>query len=120
VGADEDTGAVTVGDVVEVGRSVRFHVRDATTAGEDLDALMAVTGKDGPAGGALLFTCTGRGRALFGEPDSPSGGANHDVRAIRRGLASRVAGFFADGEIGPVASKNHVHGFTASVLAFDG
>lgn len=119
VGADEDTGAVTVGDVVEVGRTVRFHVRDATTAGEDLDALMAASVEDGPVGGALLFTCTGRGRVMFGEPDSPAGGASHDVRAVRRGLAPRVAGFFADGEIGPVASKNHVHGFTASVLAFD-
>jgi len=29
-----------------------------------------------------------------------------------------VAGFFANGEIGPVAGRNHVHGFTASVLAF--
>jgi small ligand-binding sensory domain FIST len=118
VAADEDTGTVTVGDVVEVGRTVRFHVRDATTAGEDLDALMAATGEEGPAGGALLFSCTGRGRVMFGEPDSAYGGASHDVRAIRRGLAPRVAGFFADGEIGPVASRNNLHGFTASVLAF--
>jgi small ligand-binding sensory domain FIST len=118
LGADEDTGTVTVGDVVEVGRTVRFHVRDATTAGEDLDALMAATGDEGPAGGALLFSCTGRGRVMFGEPDSVHGGASHDVRAIRRGLAPRVAGFFADGEIGPVAAKNNLHGFTASVLAF--
>jgi small ligand-binding sensory domain FIST len=119
VGADEDTGTVTVGDVVEVGTTVRFHVRDATTAGEDLDALMAATADEGPVGGALLFSCTGRGRVMFGEPDSEHGGASHDVRAVRRGLAPRVAGFFADGEIGPVASKNHLHGFTASVLAFE-
>ena len=29
-----------------------------------------------------------------------------------------VAGFFAAGEIGPVAGHNHVHGFTASILVF--
>ena len=29
--ADEATGAVVVGDVVEVGRTVRFQVRDAGT-----------------------------------------------------------------------------------------
>jgi small ligand-binding sensory domain FIST len=29
-----------------------------------------------------------------------------------------VAGFFAAGEIGPVAGRNHMHGLTASVLAF--
>ena len=118
VGADGDAGTVTVGDVVEVGRSVRFQIRDATTAGEDLDALMASSAGEGPVGGALLFSCTGRGRIMFGEPGSPAGGPSHDVRAVRRGLAPRVAGFFADGEIGPVGSKNHLHGFTASVLAF--
>jgi small ligand-binding sensory domain FIST len=29
-----------------------------------------------------------------------------------------VAGFFAAGEIGPVGGRNHVHGLTASILAF--
>ncbi len=29
-----------------------------------------------------------------------------------------VAGFFAAGEIGPVGGRNHVHGLSASVLAF--
>jgi small ligand-binding sensory domain FIST len=29
-----------------------------------------------------------------------------------------VAGFFAAGEIGPVGGRNHLHGFTASILAF--
>ena len=33
------------------------------------------------------------------------------------GLAS-VAGFFASGEIGPLAGRNQVQGFTATVLAF--
>jgi small ligand-binding sensory domain FIST len=29
-----------------------------------------------------------------------------------------VAGFFAAGELGPVAGRNFVHGFTASILLF--
>jgi small ligand-binding sensory domain FIST len=29
-----------------------------------------------------------------------------------------VAGFFGTGEIGPVGGRNHLHGYTASVLAF--
>ena len=67
-----------------------------------------------PSGGALLFTCNGRGRALFGPGH---GGADHDPRVVRRGLAPQgVAGFFAGGEIGPVAGRNHLHGFTASLL----
>ena len=61
--------------------------------------------------GALLFCCTGRGAGLFGTAD-------HDVLAVRDGLrAAGVAGFFAAGEIGPVAGRSHLHGFTASVLA---
>jgi small ligand-binding sensory domain FIST len=32
--------------------------------------------------------------------------------------ADGVAGFFAAGEIGPVAGRNHVHGLSAAVLAF--
>ena len=29
-----------------------------------------------------------------------------------------IAGFFAAGELGPVAGRNFVHGFTASILLF--
>ncbi|MHB8631890.1 MAG: FIST C-terminal domain-containing protein, partial [Candidatus Limnocylindria bacterium] len=64
--------------------------------------------------GALLFSCNGRGSALFGQPD-------HDVGAVRRAFGDvPVAGFFAAGEMGPVAGKNFLHGFTASILLFRG
>ncbi len=110
VGADENTGAVAVGDVVEVGQTVRFQVRDAAGAGEDLTELLG--GSEHPARGALLFSCNGRGTTMF-----PS--ADHDVLAVRGALGAQgVAGFFAAGEIGPVGGRNHLHGFTASVLAF--
>jgi small ligand-binding sensory domain FIST len=112
VGADPDAGSITVGDVVEIGRTVRFQVRDAESADADLDAMLARFRREGETGGALLFSCNGRGRAMF-----PS--ADHDVVALRRGLGpAGVAGFFAGGEIGPVGPRNHLHGFTASVLAF--
>ncbi|MDX6738554.1 FIST N-terminal domain-containing protein [Actinocorallia sp. A-T 12471] len=108
VGVDPDTGALAVGDVVETGQTVRFQVRDAGAADSNLDQL--VRGFDvGPVEGALLFSCNGRGKAMFG-------GSDHDIRALD-GFGS-VGGFFADGEIGPVAGRNHVHGFTASILAF--
>jgi small ligand-binding sensory domain FIST len=108
LGADEATGAVAVGDVVEVGRTVRFQVRDTGTASEDLAALLPPRGDE--ARGALLFSCAGR-RALLGKPD-------HDVRTVRdRFGGAAVAGLLASGEIGPVGGRNHLHGQSASVLA---
>lgn len=110
MGIEPEAGAVAVGDVVEVGRTVRFQVRDAAGAGEDLAHLL----DDLPqVRGALLFSCNGRGMGMF--PD-----ADHDPRIVRAELGEiPVAGFFAAGEIGPVGGRNHLHSFTASVLAFE-
>jgi small ligand-binding sensory domain FIST len=109
-GADTESGAIAIGEVVEIGRTVRFQVRDARAAEEDLAELLDRF--DVKAEGALLFCCNGRGRAMFG-------GSDHDVRVVRRLLdTGGVGGFFASGEIGPVGGRNHVHGFTASILAF--
>ena len=105
VGADRSSGAMAVGDVVPVGTTVQFHLRDADSADEDLRALLLGRRADG----ALLFTCNGRGTRLFEEPD-------HDVGVLADLLGPlAVAGLFAAGEIGPVGSHNFLHGFTASV-----
>jgi small ligand-binding sensory domain FIST len=116
LGAERSTGGLVVGDIVEPGQTVRFQVRDAESADEDLRLVLEqFRGRNGfdSIEGALLFSCNGRGAHLFATAD-------HDVLAVRRELAAPtgVAGFFAAGEIGPVGGRNHVHGFTASVLAF--
>ncbi|MGH8868791.1 MAG: FIST signal transduction protein [Actinomycetes bacterium] len=113
LGGDPDVGALAVGDVVEVGRTVRFQVRDAQAAEADLAGTLArFRGRAARVEGALLVSCNGRGSTLF-----PT--ADHDVQAVRKGLGTGgVAGFFAAGEIGPVGGRNHLHGFTASMLAF--
>ncbi len=91
---------------------MRFQVRDAGTADEDFARRLTEFGAEHSVGGGLLFSCNGRGDGLFTRAD-------HDVLAVRRILgAAPVAGFFAAGEIGPVAGVNHVHGFTACLLAF--
>ncbi|MFC6878247.1 MULTISPECIES: FIST signal transduction protein [Actinomadura] len=111
VGADTDSGAIAIGDVVDVGRTVRFQVRDAGAAEDDLAELLERFDLS-PVEGALVFSCNGRGRAMF--PDS-----DHDAKVLDRAFGpAGVGGFFAAGEIGPVAGRNHVHGFTASILAF--
>ena len=108
VGADEETGALAVGDSVDVGTTVQFQVRDAATADEDLRELMA----DASASSALVFTCNGRGTHLFDSPD-------HDAAVVHEALErAPVAGMFCAGEIGPIAGHNFLHGFTASVVLF--
>jgi small ligand-binding sensory domain FIST len=113
IGIDPEREAVAIGDVLEIGRTVRFQVRDAETADEDLYELLgAHMERAGPVDGALLFSCNGRGSAMFGSAD-------HDAIAVRETLGPiGVAGFFAAGEMGPVGGHNHVHGFTASLLVF--
>ena len=108
VGADQRSGAIAVGDVVSVGRTVQFHVRDADSADEDLRLLLA----DADADAALLFTCNGRGQRLFGEAD-------HDAALIDKLIGPLpVAGCFCAGELGPVGTRNFLHGFTASLALF--
>jgi small ligand-binding sensory domain FIST len=115
LGADPDKGTVAVGAPVPPGTVVRLHARDARTADRDLrEALglrLEALGGAAPAG-ALVFTCNGRGRAMFGVPD-------HDAGALAEELAGApAAGFFAAGEIGPVGGDAFLHGFTATVAVF--
>ncbi len=108
LGADRGRRALAVGQQVEIGTTVQFHVRDAAAADQDLHAMLA--GRHGD--GALVFTCNGRGQRLFGEPD-------HDARVVHDVLDSpALAGMFCAGEIGPIGGRSFVHGFTASVLVF--
>ena len=115
VGTDPASGAIAVGDEVEVGQTVQFHVRDADSADEDLRrtlerAAAALGGR--PAAGALMFTCNGRGSRLFPEPD-------HDAGLLASTLGEiPMAGFFCAGEIGPVGGQNFLHAFTASIALF--
>ena len=115
IGADEETASIAVTDLVKEGQTVQFHIRDRETASEDLQWLLTTRNeeiKKPPVAGALLFSCNGRGQRLFGGP-------HHDITAIRRQIGDiPVAGFFAQGEIGPVGGKNFLHGFTASVALF--
>jgi small ligand-binding sensory domain FIST len=115
LGADRASGALAVGDTVRVGQTVRFHVRDARSADEDLRQALALQ-HEALAGrttaGALLFTCNGRGSHMFPVAD-------HDAGALAESLgAPPVSGFFCAGEIGPVGGRNFLHGFTATIALF--
>jgi len=115
VGADTTTGSIAIGDVVQEGQTVQFHLRDAQSASEELNGLLAADREahHRPPLGALMFSCCGRGQGLFGKP-------HHDASAMADRLGDiPVAGFFAQGEIGPVGGRNFLHGYTASMAIFD-
>jgi small ligand-binding sensory domain FIST len=114
IGADQQTGAIVIGDVVQEGQTVQFQVRDAQSADQDLHALLASSQPSNSSTplGALLFSCCGRGKGLVGIP-------HHDAAAVQRQLGDiPLAGFFAQGEVGPVGGRNFLHGYTASIAIF--
>lgn len=110
LGADRDKGAIAVGDHLRPRERVRLHVRDGASATEDLELLLAPQEFDGPAGAAFLFSCNGRGHALFERPDA-------DLKALQAALRGPVpvAGMFCAGEIGPIGGRHFVHGQAASI-----
>ncbi len=114
LGVDQESGAMQVGDRIKKGRTVQFQVRDAESADRDLNELLEnlASEEDFRPGGALLFTCNGRGSRFFDRP-------HHDVGEIQKHFKNLpVSGFFARGELGPVSGENSVHGYTASIAFF--
>lgn len=114
IGADQETGAVVIGDIAQEGQTVQFHVRDARSAHEDLKDMLAACRNSGrsPTLGALVFSCCGRGKGLFGRAD-------HDVSVIEEHMGPiPLSGFFAQGEIGPIGGRSFLHGYTASIALF--
>lgn len=111
VGVDQEIGHFAIGDPqIRPGQTIQFHLRDARTAEEDFQLLLEGQKIHGPAAGALLFSCNGRGRGLFGR-------AGADVGMIHDALEDvPLAGFFAGGEIGPIGDQAFLHGHTASLM----
>jgi len=110
LGADPATGAVVVGAMPRTGQTMQYQLRDAASADEELKGLLApLTARQEKPTASLLFCCNGRGKNLFGAPD-------HDAKALVNALgAAPSAGFFCNGEIGPVGGSNFLHGYTASI-----
>ncbi len=132
IGVDKEHKFIAVADLLRVGQTIQFHVRDAQTASEDLALLLDMQKLYEPPAGVLLFTCNGRGTRLFERP-------HHDAAAFSRAFAPPttgeqqakagsplpapssgvpLAGFFCAGEIGPVGDQVFVHGQTACAALF--
>ena len=115
IGADARSGSIAVAALPRQGQTVQFQRRSPEAANEDMAELLARTRKQ--LGGATVYggclcSCNGRGRHLFGRP-------NHDAEMVQQRLGPLgLAGFFCNGEIGPVGEKNFLHGYTASLALF--
>lgn len=113
VGADPHRGAIAIGERLQPGMRLCFHVRDAETSAEDLRTLLEEHAKStGETCGALLFSCLGRGEHLYGKPDFDTGLFHRHLGDIP------VGGFFCNGEIGPVGDATFLHGYTSSFALF--
>ena len=113
MGGDRESGAIAINATPRLGQTLQFQFRDAEAADLDLRAHLRTLRMRLTPGeqvlGALLCSCNGRGQGLFGEP-------HHDAQALEQALGpTPTAGMFCSGEIGPVAGKTFVHGFTASI-----
>jgi small ligand-binding sensory domain FIST len=115
LGIDAARRSLAVGAELREGQALRFHLRDADAAAQDLKDILErhrQQSAGGDVAGALLFSCMGRGEAMYGSPD-------HDSRLFREHFGDvAIGGFFCNGEIGPVGSNTYVHGFTSSFGIF--
>ncbi len=110
VGYDDESGSLVLGANLRRGQTLQFQLRDAHTSDQDFSMLLGLLPEiDSAPRGALLFSCCGRGKGLYGESD-------HDATLVQslRGPIP-MAGFFANGEFGPVGGRNFVHGYTSSL-----
>jgi len=110
---DHEKGYLAIGDILRPGQTVQFHLRDSESANEELGLLLnRYCREEWQPAGALLFTCTDRGEQLFGK-------ANHESNAFFNRVGDvPLAGFFCNGEIGPIGQDTHLHGYTSSFGLF--
>jgi small ligand-binding sensory domain FIST len=112
---ERDGSTLAVAARLEPYQVVQFHLRDGKASSADLDAQLdryVEGGHAAHARGAVLFSCLGRGEYLYGEP-------NHDSDAFRARIgAVPIAGFFCNGEIGPVGDRTFLHGYTSAFGVF--
>lgn len=112
VGIDRESGAISIADSVMDGETIQFHLRDASTALEDLEMQLIPQMFRERAYGGLLFLCNGRGTRLYERPNSDIGTIQPNIKNIP------LAGFFCAGEIGPIEGMNYLHGHTAALALF--
>lgn len=105
-GVDREAGSIVISDIVPVGSTVQFHLRDRAASEQDLREELAHFAD----GGVLMFTCNARGVEFFDQPHHDAG----MVDALVQPPAS--AGLIGVGEVGPVGGRSNVHGYSTAII----
>lgn len=115
IGMDPETEGIAINAHLKPWQVVQFHLRDDRTSRADLDGLLKRFVADHPEvqpAGALMFSCLGRGLHLYKRPD-------HDTDLFREHMGEiPLAGFFCNGELGPVGAHTFLHGYTSVFALF--
>lgn len=110
---DADSRALAVAEPVRPGQTIRFTLRDAIGAREDMKAMLDEQA-EARAGIAprfgVYFNCAGRGSALYGQP-----GLDPDLIRRRFGPIP-VIGIESSFEIAPACGRTRIHMFTGVLL----
>jgi small ligand-binding sensory domain FIST len=114
LGVAPESGAIGVAAELARLDVIHFVLRDSERATAELTALLDAASIDGAQPfGALLFSCMGRGKHLFGRPD-------HDPELFNaRFPGVQLGGFFGSGEIAPVGGHTFLHGYTSAFALFE-
>ncbi len=116
-GLQRETNGIFVPTELAEYAVVRFHLRDARGAIDDLEGAFErwrARGRFAPEG-ALMISGVGRGEALHGAPNPES-----DAFCAAFGAGVPVAGCFGGGEIAAVAGRTIVQRHTRVVAMFGG
>jgi small ligand-binding sensory domain FIST len=110
---EDDDRTLAVAEPVRAGQTIRFTLRDAIGARDDMKAMLdeqaSARGDDMPRFG-VYFNCAGRGSALYGQPGL-------DPELIRRRFGKLpVIGIESSFEIAPACGRPRIHMFTGVLL----
>jgi small ligand-binding sensory domain FIST len=114
---EDDPRSLAVPEPVRAGQTIRFTLRDAISARDDMKAMLdeqADLRATCPPAFALFFNCAGRGSALYGQ-------SGLDPELIRRRFGDvPLVGIESTFEIAPTCARPQVHMLTGVLLLVGG
>ena len=117
---EDDPRSLAVPEPIHVGQTIRFTLRDAISAREDMKVMLEeqanlrAQAEAPPPAFALFFNCAGRGSALYGQ-------SGLDPELIRRRFGDLpLIGIESTFEIAPTCGRPQVHMLTGVLVLAGG